>query len=377
MTSGKPSYYKSGIEPPIWCSMQNPYSTKPDYHFWRRSFAGKTATEIDPVTSVKFAIGPNDKVATAGSCFAQHVSRTLASSGFNYMITETAPAFPFSKDENYGVFSARYGNIYTVRQLLQLLKRVYAFFEPLDTAWQRQDGRFVDPFRPYIQTDGFASPEEVEAERESHFAAVRTLFETSDVFIFTLGLTEGWQAVADGAVFPIAPGVVGAAGDEAAYRFHNFSVTEMEQDLRDFIRRLHQINPGCRVLLTVSPVSLIATYEDRHVLVATTYSKSVLRVVAEIIVREFAFVDYFPSYEMITGPHARSAFFEEDLREVRPEGVAYAMSKFAEHYMTNNTEAHPGHKTTVLDPEAVARQRTAIQEIAAVICDEEKIDTHL
>ena len=80
-------------------------------------------------------------------------------------------------------------------------------------------------------------------------------------------------------------------------------------------------------------VALVATYEDTHVLPATVYSKSALRVVAEMATRAHDRVGYFPSYEIITGPQSRGAFFEDDLREVRPEGVAHVMSIFARHYL--------------------------------------------
>jgi GSCFA family len=127
------------------------------------------------------------------------------------------------------------------------------------------------------------------------------------------------------------------------------------------------------VLLTVSPVSLVATYEDAHVLAATVYSKSALRVVAEMATRTFPRVGYFPSYEMITGPQARSAFFEDDLREIRPEGVAYVMSVFARHYLGGTapalTEAMPAATRLLRD------QIEVMQEMQGVICEEEEIDS--
>ncbi len=353
--------------------MQNPYDAKPDYQFWRRSFANRAATEVDVVTNPRFAIGPKDKVATAGSCFAQHVSRKLGALGFQFMITEHEPLFSFSGTENFGVFSARYGNVYTIRQFKQLFWRAYGLFDPVDQHWQREDGRYVDPFRPYIERAGFASPDEVAWERDAHLATVRDIFEDCDVFILTLGLTEGWESVHDGAVFPLSPGVVGANGNEQDYRFRNFKVDEMEKDLKDVLFRLSAINPKCRVLLTVSPVALIATYENVHVLSATTYSKSALRVVAESMKQAFDFVDYFPSYEMIMGSHGRGAFIEDDLREVRPEGVEYAMGAFARHYLGREASVRA---VAEAGPTAaqVAKQKHIMTEIASVICDEENID---
>jgi hypothetical protein len=352
--------------------VKNPYAGKPDRQFWRRSVSGRDPEQVDPVARVPFNISRTDQVATAGSCFAQHIARHLQAIGFRYFVPEDRPAYPFSEDENYGTFSARYGNVYTVRQLWQLFQRAYGMFAPVDMAWRRADSRFIDPFRPRVQAGGFASAAELLAERESHLAAVRRVFEECDVFIFTLGLTEGWVARADGAVFPLAPGTVTAEGEADAYAFHNLTVAEMEADLGRFINALRSVNPGCRVLLTVSPVALVATYEDTHVLSATIYSKSALRVVAEMATQAFPLVGYFPSYEMITGPQARSAFFEDDLREVRPEGVAYVMSVFARHYLGDSAPA--AVPTPTLPGRLMREQGAVIRETQGVICDEEQIE---
>ncbi|MFX4975079.1 hypothetical protein ABTB64_19810, partial [Acinetobacter baumannii] len=82
---------------------------------------------------------------------------------------------------NYGVYSARYGNLYTAAQLLQTALRAYGRFVPEEDIWQLPDGGFADPFRPAIQPGGFASEAELRADREQHLAAVRHMFETLDV----------------------------------------------------------------------------------------------------------------------------------------------------------------------------------------------------
>ena len=287
----------------------NPYASLPDTAFWDRSVGPIEPESLDPVTEVPFRIGEGDLIATAGSCFAQHISRTLVSRGYNYLVTEKGSA---ESAESYGVFPARFGNIYTVRQLLQLFDRAYSLVIPRDRVWERdRDGAVVDPFRPRIQANGFASHAELEADRRSHFAAVRQMFERCDVFIFTLGLSEGWMSLTDGAVFPLAPGVAGGALTRK-YAFHNFNVVEMTADLSTFLRKLRAVNPNVRVILTVSPVALKATYEPRHVLVSNTYSKAALRVVAEEAVRSEANVAYFPSFEIITNGGER--FYESDRR---------------------------------------------------------------
>jgi len=105
--------------------VKNPYTGKPAHQFWRQSVSGRGPEQVDPVIRVPFGISRTDQVATAGSCFAQHIARHLRDTGFGYFVPEDRPAFPFSEDENYGTFSARYGNVYTVRQLWQLFQRAY------------------------------------------------------------------------------------------------------------------------------------------------------------------------------------------------------------------------------------------------------------
>jgi hypothetical protein len=82
-------------------------------------------TEADPLTisdlyQKKFDISPTDRIATAGSCFAQHIATHLRQRGYN--ILDVEPPVPGMSRETahkfgYALYSARYGNIYTSRQL--------------------------------------------------------------------------------------------------------------------------------------------------------------------------------------------------------------------------------------------------------------------
>lgn len=327
---------------------------------------------MDPVSSPSFRIMPQDRVVTAGSCFAQHVARHLVKAGFQHHVTE--PGHPLIRQAernrfNYGVFSARYGNLYTARQLLQLLQRAYGQFVPLETAWTRAGGGVVDPFRPQIQPKGFIHEEELAADREQHLAAVRRAIEELDIFVFTLGLTEAWMDRRDGAVFPLAPGVAGGQFDDAITMFHNFDVAETVADMNAAFAMIRERNPRARFLVTVSPVPLNATALPRHVWVSTTYSKAVLRVAAEQICSSWDMADYFPSYEIITSPHARGKYFAADGREIMESGVEHVMRVFLQHY-GSEASASP------VAPPPPAAQDTHLDEmerIVKVFCDEEAI----
>ena len=101
-------------------------------------------------------------------------------------------------------------------------------------------------------------------------------------------------------------------------------------DLSWFIENLTKNNKKIRFIVTVSPVPLVATATESHVLLATTYSKSVLRIAAEEVSKNFKNVTYFPAYEIITGPQAPENFFESDRRNVSREGVDLVMKTLLE-----------------------------------------------
>lgn len=355
-----------------------PYTSLPDHAYWRRSVAGPAPEAINPVVNPKFHIGPGDRMATAGSCFAQHIARFMRANGYNYLVAE--PGHPMLTDAlcetyNYGTFSARYGNVYTTRQLRQLLERAYGLRVAMDDIWTGPKG-FIDPYRPHIQPDGFATEEEYRADREQHYRAIRAIVETSDVFVFTLGLTETWENIEDGMVYPLCPGCGAGTFDPARYRFRNLTVAEVIEDLSASIAFMRERNPGLRVLLTVSPVPLIATFEPRDVLVSTTYSKSVLRVAAQSVADADPKVDYFPSYEIITGPAARGAYYKPDLREIEPEGVAHVMRCFATGYLgipAAEQQAVTERKVVVTAPTRADPEDTVSARAARLVCDEERL----
>lgn len=303
----------------------------------------------------------------------------MSNSGFNHHITEQAhPIVPqeIATKHNYGLFAARYGNVYTARQLLQLIHRAYGTFTPRVSIWKapRSEG-VVDPFRPQIQPGGFASAAELEADRTHHFKCIRRAIEEMDVFVFTLGLTEAWVDVQDGAAYPIAPGVAGGQYDPDQVEFRNFDDTETYEDMHAALTLLRQLRPDVKIILTVSPVPLNATYEDRHVLASTVWSKSVLRIVAEKCARTFHNCVYFPSFEIITSPHVRGRYYEKDCREVTAEGVEHVMRLFLKHFTSAKTEAPTRSPFEAIDERAlVERHFSEMEDKMELLCDEAAID---
>ncbi len=308
---------------------RHPYKCRPTHNFWDRTVSSRNSLEIDGWYKKKFNL-TGRSIASGGSCFAQHLGRRLRQSGFDYLDVELAPDFLLPEshaDFGYGLFSARYGNIYTSRQLVQLVERTLGRFTPRDRAWKRDEG-VVDPFRPTIEPDPYGSEAEMLAAQRNHLQAVEELLRKTDVFVFTLGLTECWTDAHDGAAYPIAPGVSGGLYDPGRHRLINLGHADVLEDLHRFMELARGLNPTMRLLMTVSPVPLMATATDQNVVVASTYSKSVLRAAAGSMADAHDWADYFPSFEIINSHVMRGQFYDPDMRNVSPVGVDHVMRQF-------------------------------------------------
>lgn len=100
----------------------HPYSCFPNRQFWTRAVSGTPWAEVFLGQPTKFKVTPGDQVASAGSCFARRIAEHLIAVGYNYPAFEACHPLLEAKaaDLGYGIFSCRYGNIYTTRQLRQL-----------------------------------------------------------------------------------------------------------------------------------------------------------------------------------------------------------------------------------------------------------------
>lgn len=357
--------------------LSHPYEGLPVGAFWKTGVAEANPSALDGIYTKKFPIPANARIATAGSCFAQHVSRQLRKHGYEVLDVEPPPVgLPDHLHQAFGysMYSARYGNIYTVRQFLQLVQEAAGRRTPANAVWER-DGRFFDALRPAVEPTGLDSPEEVTAHRRCHVTRVRELFERFDLLILTLGLTEMWVDKKSGTVYPTAPGTIAGVFDERSHEFQNARFGDIIDDFNGIQEGLVTIRGGrpFGVILTVSPIPLTATASGGHVLASTAYSKATLRAVAGELATTRADVDYFPAYEIATNPRLRSAAFTANLRSMTDEAVEIVMGHFfAEHpprpvVASTATRPAPGHDGHATESLPLAESRA---ERADVACEE-------
>jgi hypothetical protein len=304
--------------------MNNPYSTQPDFAFWRRSVSENFKSE-DLLRNSQIVLTKMDRIMSAGSCFASNIVPYLKLQDFNYLKVESNHSRYGEWTDNlgYSSFTAAYGNIYTPRHFLQVLQRALGSFSPSEKFWQEGEF-FVDPFRPGMRFLA-RSEEELKALTDEHLKKTLAALNEATVFLFTLGLTESWISSIDGAVFPACPGTIRGKFDASIHEFKNFSYNEIYSDLEDLVNTLRSINPSLRVILTVSPVPLVATATNEHVLLANARSKAILRAAASDICQTQENCSYFPAFEIITGPQAPYEYFESDRRTVSQKGINAVM----------------------------------------------------
>ena len=135
------------------------------------------------------------------------------------------------------------------------------------------------------------------------------------MLIITLGLTEIWQDPRDGAVISMPAGpYFQEGGDLNQYTFRVSRYNENLENLEQIHKFMKEHNPKCRIIVTVSPVNLNATFrKDLDVISASCNSKSTLRAVADEFAVRHDNVSYFPAFEMawIYQPLLKSSYFAQ------------------------------------------------------------------
>lgn len=326
--------------------MTSPYDGLDDSAYWRSGVVDRPPGRLRGLYRPRVAVTSQSAILTAGSCFAQYVHRELKAAGAPVIEMEPPPQ---DSDAGiaarffYGVFSARYGNIYNPRQFLQLLREAKGISRPAHPIWTHA-GRHIDALRPNVDPGGFDSAEAVRHARAHHLSLVAQALAQVDVVILTLGLHETWEDRASGTVYPVAPHVLAAPPAGADIGFLSLSHDDVVNDLRAVLALLRQDRPQVRMILTVAPGPLIATASGKHVLAASTSGKAILRAAVDTLMRSEDGVDYFPSYEIITNPAARGRFYQPNLRNPTPRGVALVMRHFlSAHGLAGRSADTPTH----------------------------------
>ncbi len=245
-------------------------------------------------------IEKSTQITAFGSCFAANISNWLSERNFRVLnkAEEATRAYVVTMGEGMV-------NSFVIRQQFE---------------WAWENKVFDQPLWHGYKAEEYGYDEEVRLE-------TRKIFDDTDVFILTFGLSEVWYDEPTGNVFwrTIPKDVY----DPSRHKFRLSTVEENRDNIRAIYDLIRKYRPDAKIIVTLSPVPLIATFRDVSCITANSVSKATLRVAVDEVVRdvrEEGRLFYWPSYELVTdvfrGP------YRSDRRHVRPVVLNYIMRLF-------------------------------------------------
>jgi hypothetical protein len=286
---------------------------------------------IFPRLNPRFFLHPGESVFTIGSCFARNVEMVLADFGLDVPVTQ------FKLPSGEIMYPAPYLlNEYNAGTILQRLESVAGEFSYGDDMGIEETPKgSVDLF---LNLQVLPVARERLLERREDIAALYGQLTDSEMVILTLGLVECWYDEEHACYLNKAPSRQLIAAHPGRFCFHRLDVDDVVTRMRRAIDLLNQMGRK-KILLTVSPVPVEATFTTENALAANGYSKSVLRVACGMLVRDFDNVDYYPSYEIVSS-FGTSAFTDDNIH-VKAEIVQQVTQYMIEAYGNDPAEDKP------------------------------------
>jgi len=223
-------------------------------------------------------IGPENVVVAFGSCFARFLADHLSAIGYNVPTKRDTTSYISIMDD--GIV-----NTFAMRQQFEW---AWQNRSPQVSLWHGFDGR------------EYGYDEDVRLKTKS-------ILDSADVFVLTLGLSEIWYDEPTGEVFWRA--IPTARFDPTRHKFRLSTHAENLANLHAIYDLIRVHRPQATVVFTLSPIPLQATFRDIGCLVANAASKAVLRGALEEFIGHVrpndSNVFYFPSYEIATTCYRR------------------------------------------------------------------------
>jgi tetratricopeptide (TPR) repeat protein len=138
----------------------------------------------------------------------------------------------------------------------------------------------------------------------------------SDVFILTLGVAPAFFDRTTGDFVLPRPSALNSRALAEKYLFRTTSVKENVDNVLHLIDFVRNISPHLRIVVTVSPVPLMASFEHESAVQADCLSKSTMRLVAHEVVNNsnISNILYWPSFEIFrwAGSNASNYYAADD-----------------------------------------------------------------
>lgn len=309
------------------------YATTKDNAYSRWPVRSPTGNRLFPACAPhvepNFQLPRGTRVFAIGSCFARNIEEYLVRLGID--VASYNIEFPQAE---MGTRSRRNDLIvkYTPPSILQELR--FALDGSCDKDEQfkyivdLKDGSSVDLNLPSWYS---AVPRDRAIQRRKQINALFAEIRHCNVVIITLGLIECWHDNVTGGYICESPSPALIAEYPDRFAFKQLRYDEALRTTQASIDLIKSVNPSARIILTTSPVPLGRTFTADDIIVANTYSKSMLRTVAGELAAAADGIDYYPSYEMVMFSD-NQASWSNNLRQVNDAKVGEVVLSFIAKY---------------------------------------------
>lgn len=255
-------------------------------------------TEIMP-DSLPCRIEIADRIVTVGSCFADAMGQHLT-------------------DHKLTVLNNPFGTIFNPVSIAKLLMMALRGQAPDERLYVERDGIWLH--HDFHSSCWATSKDDLRATLTTKLTDVGEAVRQADWLFITLGTAVVHRQTETGAV-------VANCHKAPASQFEKYlyQIDHMRDSLTKLLKLLRWVNPGLRVVLTVSPVRHI-----RDGLTVNGVSKALLRTVCHELAVWHDWVSYFPAYEIMQDDLRDHRFYEADLIHPNAQAQEYIFGKFAD-----------------------------------------------
>lgn len=300
-----------------------------------------------PAARASFSIGATDTVYAIGSCFARNVEKALEGAGLRVLSREFDLGEIGASIEDGANFFNKYSIHSVLNEIRWALER--DTFPGADIAYEIGRDRYVDAQLGMARLD--FPIDTILAFRHRYLDAIRAVVD-ADVVILTLGYVETWFDRKLDLYLNVMPPTQMIKAEPDRFEFRVLSYHDVLAGLNDLYALLQKYRTKpLKMLVTVSPVPLLATFRDMDVLVANAYSKSVQRAALDEFLIGKTGVDYFPSFEFVTLSNPSVAWSRGDYRHVSQDVINRIMDSVMQSYLGRGTDG--AAPETALSREAV------------------------
>lgn len=264
-------------------------------------------TEVIPTPSA-LRISLTDSILTIGSCFSDAIGSRLISNKVTALVN------PF-------------GTIYNPHSIHKVIQ--YAVSESNVTEnslVQRQDVFLHYDFHSQLSS---LDEHELKERLKSIISNTHSFLRSAKWLIITYGTAWVYELIQTN-------DIVANCHKMPKSLFNKFLMTQKEilGSFEAMYTGLKVLNPGIRIILTVSPVRHI-----KETLELNSVSKSILRVACHTLTQQHTDVQYFPAYELVLDDLRDYRFYKSDM--IHPSDVAeeYIWQKFGEQYFSEELKA--------------------------------------